>query len=736
MVAGWVAMPFFHSTAQAQGTARGAISGQVRDADTSEPLGFATILIIETNRGVLAHENGRFIMGNLVVGTYTLRASRIGYEPIIVIATVSPGDTTFAEFRMTPTVYRSRMIEIVGQRESNGSDVDVDRVIGGRALRQQLSRTLAETLTNEPGMSQSTMGPAPARPVLRGLAGDRLLILEDGRSTGDLSSSSPDHALAIDPLNADRIEIIRGPAALMYSSNTLAGVINVVRGQIPTTLIHHYHGTVSLQGETVNSGLSAGANVYGSTGNWAYKADASGRTAGNIQTPEGELKNTGMQTVHAALGTSYIRDWGLIGLSTNVLDSRYGIPGDFVGAHPKGVKINMQRFQADVRADLTPKTGLFRQIEHHVTYSYYFHEELEYSPQRQRHDLVGSDFIYQSVRMHSLWNHDEAAIFRRGQLGYSGGWARLTVGGYSFTPPTNETTIALYGFEDVHVGDWTIQASARFDVQSVIPDEERNARIGRIRTRTFAEPSAAIRMTRTIGSGFEIGVNGMRTIRIPSVKELFSEGPHLPAYSYEVGNPDLQAERGWGGEVFVRSASDRYGIQFSAYANRIQNYLYPRNTGEFAVQRPLPIYQYTGDDVIMIGMEALTEWRLTQDLHISGTVSWVKGSIIDTGRPIPFVPPLSGKVNLDYSVKRLTLGAGLRAASKQDRLGEFEEPTDGYVVADLSAQAHLTAGRALHTISLKAENVTDRAYRMHLSRVKAIMPEPGRTVSVLYRVYF
>ncbi len=729
-------MPFLISDIMAQGPARGAISGQVRDADTSEPLGFATILIIETNRGVLAHENGRFVIGNLAPGSYTLRASRIGYEPITVLTNVSQGDTTATELRMTPTVYRSRMIEIVGQRESDGTDVDVDRVIGGRALRQQLSRTLAETLTNEPGMSQSTMGPAPARPVLRGLAGDRLLILEDGRSTGDLSSSSPDHALAIDPLNADRIEIIRGPAALMYSSNTLAGVINVVRGQIPTTLINHAHGTVSLQGETVNSGLSAGANVYGSGGNWAYKADASGRTAGNIRTPEGMLDNTEMQTVHAAIGTSYIRNWGLVGISTNVLDSRYGIPGDFVGAHPNGVKINMQRFQTDVRADLTPKTGLFRQIEHHVTYSYYFHEELEYSPQRQQHDIVGSDFVYQSVRMHSLWNHDRAAFFRRGQLGYSGGIARLTVGGYSFTPPTNESTLAFYGFEDVHLGDWTMQASLRFDMQWVVPDEERDARIGRIRTRMFTEPSAALRLTRTFGSGFEIGLNGMRTVRIPSVKELFSEGPHLPAYSYEVGNPDLQAERGWGGELFVRSASDRYGVQFSAYANRIQNYLYPRNTGEFAVQRPLPIYQYTGDDVIMVGMEALTELRLTQDFHASATVSWVQGSVIETGRPIPFIPPLSGKVNLDYSVKQLTLGAGLRAASDQNRLGEFEESTDGYIVGDLSAQAHMSAGRALHTISLKAENLTDRVYRMHLSRVKGIMPEPGRTVSLLYRVYF
>jgi iron complex outermembrane recepter protein len=338
--------------------------------------------------------------------------------------------------------------------------------------------------------------------------------------------------------------------------------------------------------------------------------------------------------------------------------------------------------------------------------------------------------------MHSLWNHGARHWLRRGQLGYSGGVSRLTVGGYNFTPPTTETSAAVYGFEDVHFEKWTLQFSGRFDVHWVLPDEERTARIGRIRARRYAEPSGGVRLTRTFEGGFEVGVNGMRTVRIPSMKELFSEGPHLPAYSYEVGNPDLGVERGWGGELFARIATDRAGLQLSAYINRIQEYLYPRNTGDYAIQRPLPIYQYTGADVVMVGMEALSELRITESVHLSGTVSWVEGSLIESGEPIPFVPPLSGKLSLEYSVQSLTLGAGLRAAASQTRLGEFEEPTDGYLVGDLSMQAHIAKGRLLHTVSLKVENVADTEYRMHLSRVKSIMPEPGRSVSVLYRAYF
>jgi len=170
--------------------------------------------------------------------------------------------------------------------------------------------------------------------------------------------------------------------------------------------------------------------------------------------------------------------------------------------------------------------------------------------------------------------------------------------------------------------------------------------------------------------------------------------------------------------------------------NYFSNYLYPRNTGELSIRRPLPVYQITGDAVMMWGGEFLMEVEVTKSLSFDVTVSYVQGTITKTDQPLPFIPPITGKIDLQYTVLGFTIGTSVRFADKQNRLGEFEEATDAYQVYDVFAQYLMNRGKYLHTVSLMAENVTNETYRMHLSRVKSIMPEPGRNVKLLYRMYF
>lgn len=228
----------------------------------------------------------------------------------------------------------------------------------------------------------------------------------------------------------------------------------------------------------------------------------------------------------------------------------------------------------------------------------------------------------------------------------------------------------------------------------------------------------------------------MRSLRMPSLEELYSEGPHLAAYAYEVGDPDLDAERGWGVEVFARYDALRAAASLHVFNNDLNDYIYPRNTGMLNTRILLPVYQTTGATVRLYGGEFSGTWHVSGSLSLEGTASYVHATLTDVDEPLPWIPPLGGTLGLRYRAGALSVGTTVRGATKQDRLGVFEEGTDGYGVLDLFGQYYFSTGRFLHTLDVGVENVTDTEYRDHLSRVKSIMPEPGINVKLLYKVYF
>jgi iron complex outermembrane receptor protein len=232
------------------------------------------------------------------------------------------------------------------------------------------------------------------------------------------------------------------------------------------------------------------------------------------------------------------------------------------------------------------------------------------------------------------------------------------------------------------------------------------------------------------------GVTLMRSLRLPGIEELYSEGPHLAAYSFEVGNPDLSSEVGWGIETFGGYQGSRVTASAAIYYNIIRNYIYPRNTGTTNVRTLLPIYQQTGAEAAMFGAEAALEIRPYDMIGISASTSYTNGTFTDTRDPLPWIPPLTGKLDASVRIRDYTFGATLKGASRQNRVADLEEPTDGHVVAGAYVQYHITTGLLLHTFDLIVENLTDTEHRDHLSRVKSIMPEPGRNVKLLYKLYF
>ncbi len=711
---------------------RGVLIGRVVDQDTHEPLGWTAVLITELNRSAVAHEDGRFRFLNLPSGEFSLKCLRLGYQTTVYRLTILADDTVEVLVEMKSSPLTTETVVVVARRAGSLSTViRPDEVFAGRKLQQQLGRTIAETVNNEPGIAQRTMGPAPARPVIRGLGGDRLLILEDGGRTGDLSATASDHALAIDPMTAERIEVIRGPAALVYGPNTLGGVINVVRGQIPSNPIDHWHGHIGVQGESVNEGMSGGAAITGPVGPFVMRVDGIARRARDIGTPQGKLRNSNINTQNGSFGVSNISEWGYGGVSVNAYRSKYGIPGGFVGAHPFGVRIDMRRTHYEARFEVLSPFPLARRVEAAGNFTEYFHQEFE------ANGTIGTEFGVLTYHAGAMAFLEPWSIFTNGITGVWSEYRDFAAGGFIFTPPTKEYTAAAFLYQEVPLDDLTVQAAARFDVRVVDPGDPRESRrIGTIAKRTFANVSAGVSAIQNLNAGWFGGVSLMRSFRAPGIEELYSEGPHLAAYSFEVGNPDLGEELGFGAEIFLRHVGASGRTQLSLFRNDIAGYIFPRNTGQTNVRTLLPVYQYSGRGALMYGGELAFDWRLVSSLSISGSVSYVHGSLKDTRTPLPMMPPLHGKMNARWSVGDFSIGTALRGAAKQDRVDEFEEPTAGYLVLDAFAQYQVMKAGILHTFVMTVENVMNREYRMHLSRVKSIMPEPGRNVKLYYRLYF
>ena len=708
----------------------GTVLGTVTDVRTGEPVAFAQILFEETNRSTAADGSGRFELRFLGAGVYTLKAYRIGYEPLIRSVSVPVSDTLRLHLTMSATPLESGEILVEGDRNNTRQLVDAAMEMEGRKLRQNLGTTIAETLADEPGIAMRSMGPAPARPVLRGLGGERLLILEDGGRTGDLSATSTDHAVVIDPLTAERIEVVRGPAALVFGSNTLGGVVNVVRGYIPTSRPNRIQTGITLQGQSVNNGFSGGFGVAAPAGPLAVHADGSMRMAGDMSTPVGPLPNTDLWTGSGSIGASLSGSRGSFGAAGSYYQSEYGIPGGFVGAHPDGVNIELSRTRFEVRTDVVQPVPMIPRMEMRAVFSRYRHREFE------ANDALGIEFGLLSYHGTALFHFHPNGHMRKGVAGIWSEYRDYASGGFSFTPNSTEWSVAGFGFQDLHFNRFTLQGGLRYDYRQVTPTERIDSSIGLVRQRSFGGVSASLRgMVHPVDHA-SAGVTLMRSLRLPGIEELYSEGPHLAAYSFEVGNPDLSSEVGWGIETFGGYQGSRVTASAAIYYNIIRNYIYPRNTGTTNVRTLLPIYQQTGAEAAMFGAEAALEIRPYDMIGISASTSYTNGTFTDTRDPLPWIPPLTGKLDASVRIRDYTFGATLKGASRQNRVADLEEPTDGHVVAGAYVQYHITTGLLLHTFDLIVENLTDTEHRDHLSRVKSIMPEPGRNVKLLYKLYF
>ncbi|BDQ02136.1 TonB-dependent receptor [Ignavibacterium sp.] len=706
------------------------LEGIVLDAENSEPISNAAVQLIGTDIYTTTKSDGTFSLQISIQSNFRIKITHLAYqEKLVDIKFQNELDKKLIVY-LIPKIINLSTVVVSEHRSTSLIDEirDYSNILRGRELQRNLSQTLASTLKNESGLSVRSMGPAPSRPVYRGLGQDRILISEDGMKTVDLSATSPDHAVTIEPFTSDRIEVLRGPKILTQTSSTVGGIVNVSRNEIPQQIHNTYHLTVGGYAETVNKGYLGAIQSEIPINPLAIRFELSRRNTSDLSTPDGLLKNSSSKNFNSSLGLSYINDLGYSGVAYRLYDLSYGIPGGFIGAHPNGVKIDITKKQIhfDSNIKFLNDSNYFKLSYKNI---YYRHKEFEFSGR------IGSEFRIITNLANIEYNHIKLFNFDEGIFGISLEHRDFEIGGFVFTPPTKSLNISAYVFEEINFGKANLNFAARYSFDDIKPKVEKlDSKIGSIRGKTFNNLSLSASILYQLSDIVFIGSNISRSTRVPTIEELFSEGPHLAAYSYEVGNPDLSSESGIGTEVFVYHKFEKLNFNLNVFYNNFESFIIPRNSGEINYQTFLPIFKTFGVAALLYGFDGSFNWNFYDGYYLSSSFTYTKGEFRENHNSLPQIPPFKGTTGIQYKADDLQFGLGFDWAFKQNNIDIFEQPTAGYIIFNSFIQYLFYIDESVNSVTLNVDNIFNKSYRNHLSRIKSILPEAGFNIRLIYKL--
>ena len=718
--------------------------GVVRD-ESGAPLPQARVAISEINRSTTTAGDGTFAFRNLRPGTYHLDVTLLGYAPSHEVVTVpESGPDVRVEITLRATALSIEGINVTANPASSDPlNITQSTVeLSGKALERSVGASVAQTLSGQPGLGVRYGGPATSTPVIRGLAGERVLVLENGQRTGDLSSSSADHGLSIDPLAASRIEVVRGPASLLYGNNALGGVVNVISTDIPTSVPGHAEGYVSAQGESVNPGGAVSGEVTWPLGDrLALSLRGGGRDMDDVRVGGGDTQeNTFYRNLYGVGGLGYVTERVQAGVSVGGYRFRYGLP--FAeGAEEAGVSIRGDRTDATGRVDLALGARGFTNLRVDGSAQWYGHDEVEAEGE------VGTRF--------SL-NTQTAGVTARTVFGPFTGAVGLSSllkqysaeGEEALTPAADSRSGGVFVYQELPLGSGEraprLQAGARYDLYRIESADSDEPRFGEGRTRDFNNFSGSLGLSVPLADHLSASVSAARSFRAPTVEELFSDAFHHAAGTYDIGDPTLRTEINTGGEAVLRAQSERINAQVAAFYSRIDNYIATvvgpetRTIEEDGESFEVPVARYLQADAELRGVEGQVEATVTRRIVLGAMGDLVLGDFVGGGLDghLPFMPAPRVGASARWDDGRYSLGLEARHVFEQDRTFAGEEPTGAYDLLNLNAGLSLIRGGRVHSITLRVDNLLDERYRDAASRVKDFTFNPGRNVSLVYRLLF
>ncbi|WP_444856699.1 TonB-dependent receptor [Sphingosinicella sp.] len=634
-------------------------------------------------------------------------------------------------------------------------------VVTGEELIRELRPTIGDTLARQAGVSATSFGPSASRPVLRGFQGDRVRILTDGIGSLDVSASSVDHAVAINPLTAERVEVLRGPSVLLFGSSAIGGVVNVIDSRIPRRIPEEplhleallTYGSAADE-RSVNAAIDAplGGNfVIHFDGNYTRTNDL--EIGGFVLTPElraqaaaspdpeiqelaelsGSIPNTASETTDFAAGLAWVDGQNNVGVSVNRYDSRYGVPIRYSldpAVEAEAPTLDLRQTRVDARAQIDTGDGFIDMVRFRGGWADYRHFEIEDTGE------IATSFFTEGVEARL-----EAVQSVRN--GWSGGFGvqvfdrdYSVVGEEKYLPANQTRQLGLFALQTFELGAVRLEGGARYEHSRLRAEADPD--IGNpALSRSFDTFSGSVGGSVALAPRLRFGVNLSHAERAPSAEELFANGPHAGTQAFEIGNPDFVKERSWGLEGTLRASGDGYSLAASVFHSWFDNYIYQQPTGQ--IEDDLPVFQYLQDDARYFGVELEGSVRLARiggvRINADAVADYVRATIDGAG-PVPRIPPFRLLVGLEAQSDLVDGRIEVERVAGQDRIAAFETPTDGYTMVNASLALHPFGDDNDSSITLSANNIFDVTARRHASFLKDFAPLAGRDFRITARLSF
>ena len=706
------------------------------------PLHHATVLVVQLSRSVETGAGGGFEFRQVPPGRYEVVAHMHPLSDERRTVEVPAGGSVSVDFTLRlAAVHEEITVTASGREETTLEAFQSVLSIQGLDLAQRASASLGEAIENEAGVAKRSYGPGTSRPVVRGFDGDRVLILQDGLPSGTLSSQSGDHGEPVDVSSVERIEVVRGPATLLYGTNAIGGVVNVLSGHHEIHRHAHQGARGFVTGTAGSNNALGGGNggfEYGN-GKWMLNAAGGGLRTGDYQTPLGTVTNSGTDIKHSAASIGRYSERTFVSLGYGLYDGRYGIPvapedehhhhheageahegeDQHEHEHEGPVKLKWRRHNARLAAGFKNFQGPVENFTLNLNYSDWNHKELV-------EEMVGTEFFNRQFTYRGVFDQR-----RRGALSGSFGFAGLrrsydVRGEEAITPPVTQNGFAAFGLESLDFERFRVQLGGRLETNRY------NPRGAAGRDFTGFSGSAGVNVPLWSGGAFVASYSN--SYRAPAIEELYNVGPHHGNLAYEVGDRNLARERSNGIDLSLRHRTSRLKAEANFFYYRLDGYIYLEPTGEF--EDGLVKAFYRQGDSRYLGAEGRLDFALHRDFWLKFAVDSVDAQLAAAGLPLPRIPPLRGRIGVDARRGGFSLRPEVVLGNAQRDVYLNEDPTAGYAVVNLNASYTLARQHTLHSFGVNLFNAGDRFYRNHVSLIKSYAAEIGRGVRVSYTVRF